>query len=84
MDENENLNILNMMVLSNGSIWSIKVGSIERQTTGEIKLIIDQEAIMWPTWYKQVRELRFCNASLSVEYYTLNNHNAFFNDSFVL
>ncbi|XP_077186141.1 vomeronasal type-2 receptor 26-like [Paroedura picta] len=48
-----NLDIVNLVMFRNSSILSVKVGSIERQESGETKLTIDQDAIVWPTWYKQ-------------------------------
>ncbi|XP_077186186.1 vomeronasal type-2 receptor 26-like [Paroedura picta] len=42
-----------MIMLRNLSFRSIKVGSIERQASGEMKLTLDQAAIVWPPWYKQ-------------------------------
>ncbi|XP_077186205.1 vomeronasal type-2 receptor 26-like [Paroedura picta] len=49
-----NLDIVNMIILRNLSFRSIKVGSIERQASGEMKLTLDQTAIVWPPWYKQM------------------------------
>lgn len=51
------LAIVNSIVLGNGSIWRVKIGSIERQPSGETKLSIDQEAILWPKWHEQVGEI---------------------------
>lgn len=51
-----NLDIVNMIFLHNFSILNVKVGSIEKETSGETKLTIDQEAIVWPTLYKEVGE----------------------------
>ena len=62
VDLAEDLNIVNMVVLPNSSIRSTKVGRIERQASGEINLTIEQDAIVWPLWYKQVGERSSCNA----------------------
>lgn len=56
-DLEADLDIVNMIMSPNGSIWSLKVGRIGRQASGEKKLTIDQEAIVWPMWYRQVREI---------------------------
>ncbi|KAL8212929.1 UNVERIFIED_CONTAM: hypothetical protein K2H54_059653 [Gekko kuhli] len=56
-DMGADLDIVNMLMSANGSIWSVKVGSLERQAPGKIKLTIDQDAIVWPPWYKQVGEI---------------------------
>ncbi|XP_077186187.1 vomeronasal type-2 receptor 26-like [Paroedura picta] len=48
-----NLDIVNMIILRNLSFRSIKVGSIEREALGEMKLSMDQAAIVWPPWYKE-------------------------------
>ncbi|XP_077186117.1 vomeronasal type-2 receptor 26-like [Paroedura picta] len=48
-----NLDIVNMIVLRNLSFRNVKVGSIQRQSSGEMKLILDQGAIVWPPSYKQ-------------------------------
>ncbi|XP_077186204.1 vomeronasal type-2 receptor 26-like [Paroedura picta] len=48
-----NLDIVNMIILRNLSFRSIKVGSIEREASGEMKLSMDQAAIVWPPWYKE-------------------------------
>ncbi|KAL8212930.1 UNVERIFIED_CONTAM: hypothetical protein K2H54_059665 [Gekko kuhli] len=53
-DLKADLDIVNMLMSPNGSIWSVKIGSIERQASGKIKLTIDQDAVVWPMWYKQV------------------------------
>ncbi|KAL8213439.1 UNVERIFIED_CONTAM: hypothetical protein K2H54_065164 [Gekko kuhli] len=48
------IDIVNMVAAHNGSIQNLKVGSLERQASGEIKFTIEQDAIVWPRWYKQV------------------------------
>ncbi|XP_077186206.1 vomeronasal type-2 receptor 26-like [Paroedura picta] len=48
-----NLDIVNMIILRNLSFRSVKVGSIERGASGEMKLSMDQAAIVWPPWYKE-------------------------------
>ncbi|KAL8213309.1 UNVERIFIED_CONTAM: hypothetical protein K2H54_062135, partial [Gekko kuhli] len=53
-DQEANSDIVNVIVFDNGSILSVKVGRLERQASGERKLTIDQDAIVWPPWYKQV------------------------------
>lgn len=49
-----NLDIVNVIFLHNLSVLSVKVGSIEKETSGETKLTVDQNAIAWPTLYKEV------------------------------
>lgn len=46
--------IVNFMVFSNKSLARVKVGSLERQNSTEIKLTIDQNAIVWPGSFNQV------------------------------
>ncbi|XP_077186674.1 vomeronasal type-2 receptor 26-like isoform X2 [Paroedura picta] len=58
-----NLDIVNMIMLTNLSFRSIKVGSIEKQASGEVKLILDQGAIVWPPWYKQTLPDSRCTKS---------------------
>ncbi|KAL8213437.1 UNVERIFIED_CONTAM: hypothetical protein K2H54_065159 [Gekko kuhli] len=48
------IDIVNMVAAHNGAIRSVKVGSLERQASGEIKFTIEQDAIVWPRRYKQV------------------------------
>ncbi|XP_077186139.1 vomeronasal type-2 receptor 26-like [Paroedura picta] len=47
------LDIVNTVVWHNSSIWRVKIGSIERQASGEIKFTMNQNAVVWPRWYKQ-------------------------------
>ncbi|KAL8213434.1 UNVERIFIED_CONTAM: hypothetical protein K2H54_065140 [Gekko kuhli] len=47
-DQAAGIDIVNVVVARNGSIWSVKVGSLERQASGEIKFTIEQDAIVWP------------------------------------
>ncbi|KAL8213460.1 UNVERIFIED_CONTAM: hypothetical protein K2H54_065665 [Gekko kuhli] len=58
LDENgdlaADLDIVNLETAFNGSIWGVKVGSIERRASGEMKLTVDQNAILWPRIYKKV------------------------------
>ncbi|KAL8213406.1 UNVERIFIED_CONTAM: hypothetical protein K2H54_064066 [Gekko kuhli] len=51
------LDIVNVMVLPNGSIRNMKIGSIEREASGEIKFAINEEAIVWSRWSKQVESI---------------------------
>ncbi|XP_060095123.1 vomeronasal type-2 receptor 26-like [Heteronotia binoei] len=64
-DENvdlaDNFDIMNWVAFPNQSIVSVKVGRIERQESSDIKLIIDQEAIAWPSWFNQTLPLSRCN-----------------------
>uniref|UniRef100_A0ACB8EF20 Uncharacterized protein n=1 Tax=Sphaerodactylus townsendi TaxID=933632 RepID=A0ACB8EF20_9SAUR len=61
LDENGDLqtdvDIVNVVIWRNRSTSTVKVGSLERQASGVINLTIDQDAIVWPTWYKQVGKM---------------------------
>ncbi|KAJ6651964.1 hypothetical protein lerEdw1_015879 [Lerista edwardsae] len=46
--------LLNFVLLPNNSFSGVKVGSLERDDTQEIKFSIDQDAIVWPRCFKQV------------------------------
>ncbi|KAJ6652077.1 hypothetical protein lerEdw1_013542 [Lerista edwardsae] len=46
--------IVNFLLLPNNSFSGVKVGSLERDDTQEIKFSIDQKAIVWPRRFKQV------------------------------
>ncbi|XP_053148499.1 vomeronasal type-2 receptor 26-like isoform X1 [Hemicordylus capensis] len=56
-DENSNLasdlDIMNAVAFPNQSIARVKVGSIKRQASPEMKFTIDQNVIMWPKWFNQ-------------------------------
>ncbi|XP_077186195.1 vomeronasal type-2 receptor 26-like [Paroedura picta] len=52
-DQGANLDIVNTIILSNFSISRVKVGSIERQASGEVNLTVDQDAIVWSTWHNK-------------------------------
>ncbi|XP_060094619.1 vomeronasal type-2 receptor 26-like [Heteronotia binoei] len=62
-DLEANLDIVNTVILQNYSVLSVKVGSIERQASGEMNLTIDQDAIVWPTWYNQMLPHSRCTKS---------------------
>ncbi|XP_060094621.1 vomeronasal type-2 receptor 26-like [Heteronotia binoei] len=62
-DLGANLDIVNTILLPNASLLSVKIGSIEKQASGEMKLTIDQDAIVWPTWYKQMLPDSRCTKS---------------------
>ncbi|XP_077186199.1 vomeronasal type-2 receptor 26-like [Paroedura picta] len=67
LGENEhleaNLDIVNTIIFPNFSILSMKVGSIERQASEEPRLTMDQDAIVWPPWYKQPLPASRCTKS---------------------
>ncbi|KAL8213435.1 UNVERIFIED_CONTAM: hypothetical protein K2H54_065145 [Gekko kuhli] len=58
------IDIVNMVAAHNGSIRSVKVGSLERQASGEIKFTIEQDAIVWPRRYKQAEHYITCSRLL--------------------
>uniref|UniRef100_UPI00253FBF2C vomeronasal type-2 receptor 26-like n=1 Tax=Euleptes europaea TaxID=460621 RepID=UPI00253FBF2C len=49
-----NFDIVNWAVTPNRSIAIINVGTVERQTSPEIKFTIDQDSIVWPTWCNEI------------------------------
>lgn len=60
MDENgelaADLDIVNWVKFSNNSVVSVKFGSIARQASSEPEFKIDEEAIVWPKWFNQVKK----------------------------
>ncbi|XP_077779678.1 vomeronasal type-2 receptor 26-like [Podarcis muralis] len=64
-DENGELaadfDIVNWVAFPNKSLVGLKVGSVERSASPEIiKFAIDQNAIVWPRWFKQNVPLSRC------------------------
>ncbi|XP_053145568.1 vomeronasal type-2 receptor 26-like isoform X2 [Hemicordylus capensis] len=55
--------IMNAVAFPNKSIARVKVGSLERQASSEIKLTIDQNAIVWPRWFNQTLPHSRCTES---------------------
>ncbi|XP_077186140.1 vomeronasal type-2 receptor 26-like [Paroedura picta] len=56
------LGIVNLM-LRNNSIWFGKVGGIERTASGEMKVALEQDAIVWPPRFKQMPPSSRCAES---------------------
>ncbi|XP_060094697.1 vomeronasal type-2 receptor 26-like [Heteronotia binoei] len=56
-DENGDMavdfDIVNWVAMPNQSLIRVKVGSVERHAAPEIKFTIDQDAIVWPKWFKE-------------------------------
>ena len=46
--------ILNWVMLPNGSVVKVKFGSLERRGSPSLTFTIDQEAVVWPKWLNQV------------------------------
>ncbi|XP_042310780.1 vomeronasal type-2 receptor 26-like [Sceloporus undulatus] len=67
LDENGDLvtdfRIVNWVVFPNKSIDSVEVGSIERQTSTEVKFTIDQDAVAWSKWFNQTVPISRCTES---------------------
>ncbi|XP_053149302.1 vomeronasal type-2 receptor 26-like [Hemicordylus capensis] len=57
LDQNGDLaadfDIVNWVVFPNTSVVRVKFGSLERQGSPELKVSIDQDAIVWPKWLNQ-------------------------------
>ncbi|XP_053235854.1 vomeronasal type-2 receptor 26-like isoform X3 [Podarcis raffonei] len=49
-----NFDIVNSVVFRNGSHRRMKVGSIERQASFDVKFTINSEAIVWPGYFSKV------------------------------
>ncbi|XP_060128223.1 vomeronasal type-2 receptor 26-like [Zootoca vivipara] len=49
--------IVNWVLFPNASRGRVKVGSVERQASSDIKLTINTEAIVWPWQFKQVGQM---------------------------
>ncbi|XP_053149363.1 vomeronasal type-2 receptor 26-like [Hemicordylus capensis] len=62
-DLSANFDIMNAVAFPNKSIARVKVGSLERQASSEIKITIDQNAIVWPRWFNQTLPHSQCTES---------------------
>ncbi|XP_066469201.1 vomeronasal type-2 receptor 26-like [Tiliqua scincoides] len=58
-----NFDIVNFVAFPNQSIARVKVGSLERQSSAEIKFTIDQDAIVWPKGFNQTLPCSRCTES---------------------
>nr|XP_056700716.1 vomeronasal type-2 receptor 26-like [Euleptes europaea] len=58
-----NFDIVNWVVACNQSIVRVNVGRVERQSSAEIKFTIDQDAIVWPTWFNEILPRSRCTES---------------------
>ncbi|KAL8213105.1 UNVERIFIED_CONTAM: hypothetical protein K2H54_060753 [Gekko kuhli] len=60
-DENGNMavnfDILNWVEGPNRSIVGVNVGSVQRQSSPEMKFTINQNAIAWPRWFNEVGKI---------------------------
>ncbi|XP_061469598.1 vomeronasal type-2 receptor 26-like [Rhineura floridana] len=66
-DENGGLpghyNIDNWVMFPNGSHARVKIGSIEKEASTDVKFTINQEAIVWPTWFNKTVPRSRCTES---------------------
>ncbi|CAI5768772.1 vomeronasal type-2 receptor 26-like [Podarcis lilfordi] len=57
LDENGDLtaefDVVNIVMLANDSLHVEKVGSMEREGSADVKVTIDQDAIVWPLWFNK-------------------------------
>ncbi|XP_061469603.1 vomeronasal type-2 receptor 26-like, partial [Rhineura floridana] len=67
LDENGELpatfNIENWVMFPNESCVRVKIGSVERVASTDIKFTIDPEAIVWPKWFKKTVPRSRCTES---------------------
>ncbi|XP_054832529.1 vomeronasal type-2 receptor 26-like [Eublepharis macularius] len=55
--------ILNLVVFPNGSAVRVKVGGLEIQAPSGPELNIQENAIVWPSWFNQTRPRSVCTKS---------------------
>ncbi|XP_044295629.1 vomeronasal type-2 receptor 26-like [Varanus komodoensis] len=60
--------IINWIVFPNQSFIRVKVGSMDPQATLEEALTIDEDAVVWHSWFNQVHPLAVCNANCQPGY----------------
>ncbi|KAK9405800.1 type-2 vomeronasal receptor [Crotalus adamanteus] len=58
-----NLDIINWAMFPNKSTVGVKIGNIERETSSEVKISINQSAIRWPTSFNQKAPFSRCTES---------------------
>ncbi|XP_077187425.1 vomeronasal type-2 receptor 26-like [Paroedura picta] len=58
-----NFDIVNWVETPNQSIIRVKVGSVERQSSPEIKFTVNQDAITWPRWFNKTLPSSRCTKS---------------------
>ncbi|XP_077187036.1 vomeronasal type-2 receptor 26-like [Paroedura picta] len=55
--------IVNWVETPNSSLKRVKVGSVQRHGSEEIKFTIDQDIIVWPEWFNKTRPHSRCTKS---------------------
>ncbi|XP_062823012.1 vomeronasal type-2 receptor 26-like isoform X3 [Anolis carolinensis] len=55
--------LVNLITFPNESARRVKVGKLQRETSSNVKMIIDEEAIVWPNSFDQVTPRSVCNPS---------------------
>ncbi|XP_060094486.1 vomeronasal type-2 receptor 26-like [Heteronotia binoei] len=63
-----NFDIVNWVVFPNESITKMRIGSLERDASKELKLSIDQQSIVWPSQCNQTLPTSRCTASCNPGY----------------
>uniref|UniRef100_H9GKE8 G-protein coupled receptors family 3 profile domain-containing protein n=1 Tax=Anolis carolinensis TaxID=28377 RepID=H9GKE8_ANOCA len=53
--------LVNLITFPNESARRVKVGKLQRETSSNVKMIIDEEAIVWPNSFDQCSEDQYSN-----------------------
>ncbi|XP_070592765.1 vomeronasal type-2 receptor 26-like [Erythrolamprus reginae] len=63
--------IMHWTTVCNKSYAGVKIGSVERQGSSEVKIFVNQSAIQWPTLFKNMVPYSRCTESCSAGYVKL-------------
>ncbi|XP_062992894.1 vomeronasal type-2 receptor 26-like [Elgaria multicarinata webbii] len=57
------LDVINLNISSNGTFLNVKVGRMNLQSSPDQAFTIDEDAIIWNSWFNQTRPLSVCTES---------------------
>ncbi|XP_063158205.1 vomeronasal type-2 receptor 26-like [Candoia aspera] len=58
----QELDLINWVIFPNQSFTGVKVGKMDPQSAPEEAFTINEDAVVWPSWFNQALPLSVCNA----------------------